>query len=68
MDTEFIRDSIGYDRCFADMQTSIVKELREIKADILTGKGISKLDRLIEELEKDAETTYNRLEVLRNGN
>lgn len=68
MDTEYIRNNIATDRITADMQMSIVKELKEIKADLLTDKrnlGLIKIDRLIYELEEDAKITYNKLEVLR---
>ena len=70
MDTEFIRDNISRDKAFADMQMSIVNELKEIKAELLIGKKNSasiRIDQLIFELEEDAKITYTRFEVLEGG-
>ena len=70
MDTEYIRDNISRDKAFADMQMSIVSELKEIQADILTqdiNAGMLKLTRLINELVDDARITYSRFEVLEGG-
>lgn len=70
MDTEHIRDNISTDKAFADMQMSIVSELKEIQADILTrdiNAGMLKLTRLINELVDDARITYTKFEVLEGG-
>lgn len=66
MDTEFMSENC--DKEIADMQMSIANELKEIKADILTGKNaLKRIDRLIYELEEDAKIAYQKFEVLEGG-
>ena len=67
MDTDFIRDNISRDKAFADMQMSIVSELKEIVEELINGNeimAVGKINWLISELEEDAQITYKNLKVL----
>ena len=67
MDTEFIRDNISRNKAFADMQMSIVNELKEIVEELINGNeimAVGKINWLISELEEDAQITYKNLKVL----
>lgn len=67
MDTEYIRDNISRDKAFADMQMSIVSELKEIVEELINGNeimAVGKINWLISELEEDAQITYKNLKVL----